>query len=185
MRCSPGCGCGRHQSYVREIVPWRDKFRLKVDRRDYAECWPWTGAVTLRPDGYLQAVFCAPDLEPGRRTFIAPRVAFYLAHSRWPEPYALHGCDNSVCCNAENPEHVHEGTAQQNTAEMFSRGRGSYPPVLTGIEAGRARLTDEQAAEILVRYRAGGVRQVDLAAEYGVTQAAVSFTIRGKRRSLQ
>jgi hypothetical protein len=166
-------------------VPWRDKFGAKVTRGGYNECWPWTGAVTQRPDGYLQAVFCAPDLEPGRRTFVAPRVAFYLVHNRWPEPYALHGCDNSVCCNAENPEHVHEGTAQQNTAEMFSRNRGSYPPVRTGILAGRAKLTDEQAAEILVRYQAGGVRQVDLAAEYGVSQVAVSCIVRRKRYSLR
>jgi hypothetical protein len=185
MRCSPGCGCGRHQSYVRSIVPWREKFVRQVARGEYGECWPWTGASTQRPDGYVQAVFCALDLEPGRRTFVAPRVAFYLVHNRWPTPYALHGCENSLCCNAENPEHVHEGTAQQNAAEMFSRNRGSYPPVRVGIQASRAKLTDEQAAQILARYQLGGVRQVDLAAEYGVSQAAVSFTVRGKRRSLQ
>jgi len=42
-----------------------------------------------------------------------------------------------------------------------------------------AKLTDEQAAAIRQRY-AGGVRQVVLAAEYGVSQAVVSEIVRGK-----
>lgn len=49
----------------------------------------------------------------------------------------------------------------------------------TGGGHARAKLTDEQAAEIRQRY-AGGMRQVALAAEYGVSQAVVSEVVRGK-----
>lgn len=112
-------------------------------------------------------------------------MAFYLVYGRWPEPYGLHGCDNGLCCNAENPEHVHEGTAAENTHEMFERGRGVLPPVLMGSQANRAKLTDEQALEIIDRYQAGGVSQAVLAAEYEVAQHSISIIVRGRRRSLQ
>jgi hypothetical protein len=117
---------------------------------------------------------------------IAHRIAFYLVHDHWPRPQGLHGCDNSLCCNAENPEHIHEGTAKQNTAEMFERGRGHLPPVRMGGDAARSKLSDEQALEVIARYGPGGIiSQEALAAEYGVSQVTISFTIRGKRRSLQ
>lgn len=115
----------------------------------------------------------------------AHRVAFYLEHGRWPVPWGLHGCDNPLCCNAENPEHVHEGTPKDNTAEMYARGRGSLPPVLIGERANRAKLTDAQALEIIARYAAGGISQDALALEYGVAQPSIGLIVRGKRRSLQ
>jgi hypothetical protein len=116
----------------------------------------------------------------------AHRVAFRLMHGRWPAPNALHGCDRPLCCNVVNPEHVHEGTAKQNTEEMFARGRGRLPPVRMGIEASRAKLTDEQALEVIARYGPGGVISQDaLAVEYGVSQHSISSIVRGKRRSLQ
>jgi hypothetical protein len=47
-----------------------------------------------------------------------------------------------------------------------------------GERNARARLTSAQVVEIRTRYAAGGVRQCDLAAEYGVSQAAIGFVIR-------
>lgn len=43
----------------------------------------------------------------------------------------------------------------------------------------RSALTNDQAQEIRRRYAAGGVRQVDLALEFGVRQAAISRIVRG------
>lgn len=43
-----------------------------------------------------------------------------------------------------------------------------------------ARLTIEQAAQIRVRYAAGGVSQETLADEYGVTQRVISLIVRRK-----
>jgi hypothetical protein len=128
-------------------------------------------------------------LGPGREKACIPahRVAYYLVHGHWPTPQGLHGCDNTLCCNADNPAHVHEGTAKQNTAEMFERGRGVLPPVRSGEHASRAKLTDAQAREILERYGSGcaGISQAALATEYGVSQNSVSYIVCGKRRSLQ
>lgn len=107
---------------------------------------------------------------------LSHRVAFYLVHGRWPEPTALHGCDFTLCCNADNPGHIHEGTARQNSQECLARGRFAV-----GQRSGMAKLTDEQAQELYRRYWAGEARQVDLAAEYGITQPSVSYIVRGLR----
>lgn len=168
------------------VVPIEVRFWDKVDRRDWHECWPWLKAVS--PGGY--GVFGVNPGELGlggtrARNCSAHRVAFYLVHGRWPEPWGLHGCDNPGCCNAENPVHVHEGTPADNVREMWERGRAVAPPVLMGSEANRAKLTDSQARELISRYEAGGVSQQSLAEEFGVSQPSVSRTIRGLRRSLQ
>lgn len=56
-------------------------------------------------------------------------------------------------------------------------GSGQSRP---GEANGMGTLTRAQADEIADRYRKGGVRQVDLAAEYGVTQPAISKIVRGQ-----
>jgi hypothetical protein len=162
-----------------------------VDQRGYDECWPWTGAAR-QAKGCTHLFYGVFGVHAGELEGVvrsgnqqAHRVAFYLTYGRWPEPYGLHGCDNGLCCNAENPGHIHEGTAAQNTAEMLARGRAYPPPVFTGERHPLAKLTDEQALDIIARYQAGGVFQAELAAEYGVSQPAISSIIRGRRRPLQ
>jgi hypothetical protein len=170
------------------VIPLDVRFWAKVERRGYGECWPWTAGVALSPNGglyYGRFGVRAGELGLDRNTTqCAHRVAFYLVHGHWPTPQALHGCDNTLCCNAENPLHIHEGTSAENHREMRERGRWSPPPVQTGIHAHRAKLTDEQALEIIARYQAGGVSQAALAVEYEVSQNSVSYIVRGKRRSL-
>lgn len=166
-------------------MPLEVRFWAKVTRRGFDECWPWTASV--HPKGYGQFGVRAGELGlECNRPVAAHRVAFYLVHGRWPEPQGLHGCDNPPCCNVENPEHVHEGTNADNVHEMWERGRAVAPPVRTGHDLPWSKLTDEQALEIITRYGPGGiVSQEALAAEYGVSQYIISYTVRGKRRSLQ
>jgi len=145
--------------------------------------------VTRSPGGLVYGKFWVPGdwlgLDQDKVCRGVHRVAFYLVHGRWPEPNALHGCGYPLCCNAENPQHVHEGTLKQNTAEMFERGRGPLPPVQVGSQAHRSKLTDQQAREIISRAAAEDVSQQALAVEYGVSQPTISYVLRGKRRSLQ
>jgi hypothetical protein len=131
------------------------------------------GQFVLSP-GQLDAV--------GYQHVAAHRVAFRLVRGRWPRPCGLHGCDNPPCCNAENPAHIHEGTIPDNNQEMWERGRAAGPPLRFGEAAGRSRLTDEQAREVFARFRAGGITQTALAAEYDVSQQSVSYIVLGKRR---
>jgi DNA-binding XRE family transcriptional regulator len=152
-----------------------DRFWSKVEVRQAGECWPWQRAT----DQHGYGNFWVPAGELGLtrgRVIKAHRVAFLLTHGRWPTPNALHGCDEPSCCNAGNPEHVHEGDHSMNMQERFQRGRW--------MEAGeanpRASLTNDQAAEIRLRYAAGGVLQRELAVEFGVSRQAIGFIVNGK-----
>lgn len=144
------------------------RFWPNVERRERGACWPWTGQ--LMTSGY--GVF---PIKPGEvdecwhRAAGAHRIAFYLIHGHWPDK-ALHGCDFKLCCNAENPEHVHDGSLAQNNQEMFARGRAR--------PRGKVPLTNEQQAEICALYLTGTVRQVELAAVYRVSQVRVSQILR-------
>lgn len=75
-------------------------------------------------------------------------------------------------------------------------GPGRLPPKarvrVRGTDADRRRrVTDDQVNEIRRRYaadpctkrRTGGVRQVDLASEYGISQSRLSAIVRGAERS--
>jgi hypothetical protein len=55
---------------------------------------------------------------------LAHRVAFYLAEGRYPEPQALHHCDNPLCVRRS---HLFEGTQADNLADMAAKGRGRKP----------------------------------------------------------
>jgi transcriptional regulator with XRE-family HTH domain len=165
-----------------------ERFWACVDRRGYDECWPWR--LRGNKDGYGQFDVQAGELDvpedfmtPGGlhyRQLMSHRIAFYLAHARWPAPLGLHGCDNPACCNAENPVHVHEGTHSQNSQEMFGRDR--QPVRMRGGETNyNAVLTTAEVEQIRARWMTGGVTQRELAAEFGVQQPAISRYVRGHR----
>jgi DNA-binding MarR family transcriptional regulator len=61
-----------------------------------------------------------------------------------------------------------------NQLDAYRKGRKVQP------QSGHtnAKLTPEQVVEIRAIYDAGGVRQVDLAKQYGVSQRAISLVVR-------
>lgn len=94
------------------------RFWAKVERRSADECWLWAGAVG--PGGYGRYRF------HGVRS-AAHRVAFEIANGREPYPFALHHCDNRLCCN---PAHLWEGDHRANMRDMVAKGRakGGFAP---------------------------------------------------------
>lgn len=107
-------------------MPVEERFWRQVDRRDYDDCWLFTGdARTGSKQGYGGFGLNPGELETEgkRRMRMTHRVAFRLIQGHWPTPFALHGCDTPLCCNALNPEHVHEGTPGQNMMERNDRFR--------------------------------------------------------------
>lgn len=111
--------CGRpHERWKRTRLPvqplWCSdecRFWSFVAVAGASECWPWTGS--LRDKGYGQVAW-------GGRPTKAHRVAFLLGYGRWPDPNALHRCDNPGCCN---PAHLFEGTTEDNNRDMWNKGR--------------------------------------------------------------
>lgn len=140
----------------------------QIDMREEAECWPWLG--TYFSDGY------------GRiREHHAHRVVWSLTYGYMPEPSMpiRHTCDNPKCCN---PSHLEIGTQLDNVRDCIERGRRRYVGHdQRGERNGNARLSAAQIAQIRALYEAGGIRQVDLAAQFGIRQTQVSRIVRGEQ----
>lgn len=81
--------------------------------RELGRCWLWTGAVDK--DGYGQIWYKGAQRK-------AHRVAWLLEKKAWPNPFALHKCDNPTCVRLA---HLFQGTPKDNTADMDAKRRRS------------------------------------------------------------
>ena len=148
---------------ITEAVARRFIEKVQIGRAE--ECWPWLAHTN--PDGYGQ-------LGINHVMLHAHRIAWEFWRGEIPAGLCvLHRCDNPPCCN---PRHLWLGTRAENNADRDAKGRRG---VSRGELNGNAKLTDEQAREIFLRYHAGGILQRDLAAEYGVVQSKISAIARG------
>jgi HNH endonuclease len=133
-------------------------FWAKIDRRGPDECWPWIGGRRVRE--YGGAWF------EGKRQ-VASRVAFFLAHGRWPDN-ARHSCDNPPCCN---PAHIIEGDQQANMDDKVARGRQSR---------GEALKQSKLTAETVRKIRGSPLDHEMAALAYGVDSSTIC-RIRNRR----
>lgn len=94
-------------------IPIEPRFWARVDQRGPDDCWNWTGATY--PVGYGK--ICVLGKSRG-----AHRVSLWLAGGidLESELYVLHSCDNRLCVN---PAHLRPGTAKENIADGYARGR--------------------------------------------------------------
>jgi len=117
------------------------------------------------PEGYGRIEFKCQQIYVHR--------AAYAEHHRRPIPPGLlicHTCDTPNCIE---PAHLFAGTNIDNVADMWAKGRGSKPPVHTGEENPNATLSDKQVADLRAMMAAGGTKQRDAAALFGVSQSTV------------
>jgi hypothetical protein len=131
-------------------------------------CWLWTGArkrVRTRGQSYGN-VWLEGRFE------VAHRVFYRLLVGPIPEgQMVLHQCDVGLCVN---PDHLHLGTAAQNSAEMVERGRSSI-----GNRNGQAKLTEADVVAIRQAVAEGARRQL-VASSYGISRAQVDNVV-GRR----
>jgi len=90
-----------------------ERFWKRVDVRGRDECWEWQNSKT---QGY-------GDVWIDGKSWKAHRYAWFLAHKTEPTLMILHSCDNPPCCN---PQHLREGTNQDNMNDMVMRGRHPF-----------------------------------------------------------
>lgn len=137
------------------------RFWSKVAQAGPNDCWPWIARRNEARGGY--GYFD----DEHRRTWRAHRYAFFLMHGHAPK-LVRHTCDNPACCN---PNHLLEGTQQDNINDMVARGRSCV-----GERHGMVKLTEAQVRDIL----AADLPHTALGLKYGVSRAAIEL-IRTRR----
>jgi len=133
---------------------FQERFWSLVSRKGKDECWLWQGS--LDKEGY-------GTLKKKRILFFAHRLAWSYTFQKTTSLHILHSCDNPPCCN---PNHLREGTQQDNMRDRQKRGRQV------------CKLTPQQVRLIRTKI-ANGIRQKDLALQFNVTPSAISHLNRG------
>lgn len=146
------------------------RFWSKVDKS--GECWEWIS--TINQDSGYGMFWLNGKYE------LAHRVSYTWSHGQIPRGlYILHRCDNRRCVR---PDHLFAGTQADNGADMVAKGRSARGRNHSAYTSKRLKLTDEQVAAVIARYRAGGATQKQVAAEFGISPSLVGFYVNGKRR---
>ena len=132
---------------------------VPTHRPELGNCWTWHKGDRGR-------------VGVAGKIYLCSRVAWFLAHGRWPKPFALHHCDNPACVR---PEHLFEGDQAANMHDMIAKGRERHVAPI-GEAHGCAKLT----ADIVREIRRSQEPHVTLARKYGVTPTAI-YNIRKHR----
>lgn len=110
------------------------------------------------------------------KTYRTNRIALKTKLGRWPEPMALHTCDNPPCCN---PAHLYEGGEAENSRDKVMRGR--VVGMNVGSTNGHAKLNDDIVREMRALYATGGWTYKALGERYGVSHRCIGTVIRNER----
>lgn len=106
-------------------LSWIYRFWKYVDKKGVDDCWEWTGAKTSN-GGYGQLTL------PKHNVQRAHRLSYFLANGYLDTKlFIRHKCDNPSCVN---PNHLVEGTHQDNMNDMVERGRHKLPYCKNGHE---------------------------------------------------
>jgi len=124
-----------------------------VDRKGDDDCWVWRGWVGK--DGYGRFYF-----QGAKR--ISHRLGFYLIHGKWAKD-TCHSCDNPPCCN---PNHLFDGTRQENMDDAARKGRMS------------SKLDSKGVLGILDLIKKGKTRK-SAASRFGVSEVCVDKIMDG------
>ncbi len=93
-----------------------------------------------------------------------------------PQPKGMEACHENGDCTDDSADNLRWDTPINNKADMVRHG--TQP---RGEASSSAKLTDAQAADI-IRRRKAGERNMNLAVEFGVTPALISWIYKGHRK---
>ena len=95
------------------MTPADKRFWSKVKKTD--SCWEWIGDKDKNGYGRFRLPM---------KSVRAHRHSWFLASGTEPSLLICHKCDNPSCVR---PDHLFEGTARDNTADMMAKGRYKSP----------------------------------------------------------
>ncbi len=148
-----------------------ERFWSYVSIRGREECWEWLGSKNSK--GYGSLGVSGAILKASRISMFLDRRSTYPIHLD-----ALHTCDRPSCVN---PAHLFPGTHQDNMTDRNRKGRHmssrGKPTKLTRL----TKLTEAQATEIRVLYAKGGISQLELGRQFGVSRAQIGRIVNKKQ----
>jgi hypothetical protein len=150
--------------YAFASKPQHDFWSL-VDTSPHPQgCWLFTGALRKHKHNY------------GRyRRMLVHRYAYSLYYpdvTLTASDFICHTCDNYACVRKE---HLFKGTAADNNADAWHKGRHAH-----GGRAGGAKLTDALVTDILTQWRQGTITQRALCTTFGVSPSQMSLIVNRK-----
>ena len=126
----------------------------------------YTTDVVLDKDGY-------PRVKHQGKLWRLNRLIFTYVNGKIPEGNVIgHKCNNKGCIN---PSHLYLTTPVENSTQ--AKLDGLYK---SGIESGRAKLSEEDVKELRRLYYEEAVSQDKLAEKYKLSQSTVSAIVRNK-----
>jgi len=131
------------------------------------ECWEWQASSNSTGYGQFRI---GSRTRGDRRVVRSHEVAFQIAYGYLPSDsgeVVRHSCDNKACCN---PYHLLDGTQAANVADAVARSHLGRRPVKV------------PNPELVFQLKRQGFRQVDIAAQLGLSQQYVSHILLMKRR---
>ncbi len=151
-----------------------ETFWSHVDKS--SECWIWKGGKDK--DGYGRFYISKPKMFK-----IAHRFSYFI-HNGFIDDSLLvcHTCDNPSCVN---PNHLFQGTVQDNSDDMKRKGRQPkgdnipYEKRKRGVHHGDAKFTEKQVLKIRSQYAAGKTMDA-LMNIYKVNRSTIARMIRGQ-----
>jgi hypothetical protein len=150
---------------MRTIPPISERFWSKVDKS--GSCWLWTGAKNEHGYGLFNV---------RKRSKLAHRIAWELAHGEPAADCVLHRCDTPACVR---PDHLFHGSKADNSRDMREKGR-SRGASLPGEANPWAKLTD--AAVLKIRaFAASGMSGLAIARLFSVSTSTACRVINGER----
>jgi hypothetical protein len=131
---------------------------------DLGNCWMWNGAK--KSGGYGSFWIC-------NKVRSLHRAAYLIYHRVVDENLeVMHLCDRRLCVSEH---HLVQGTTRDNIWDCLMKKRHVAPK---GEKCNLSALTEAQVLEIRAKYAAGGITQVQLAAEYRIVQSGISSILR-------
>lgn len=149
-----------------------ERFWAKVDKNGPTMphmttcCWLWTASKIRNGYGRIYT--------ENRTWDLAHRVSFKLKNQREPSAHVLHHCDNRICVR---PDHLFEGSNQDNVADRENKGRGNQPK---GTRVANSHLSEDAVRTIREEYSSGAVSQTALAEKYNTTHVNIGLIVRRK-----
>lgn len=130
-------------------------------------CWDWQGTRDANGYGKTRTIL------HGKQEVYAHRIAWILHNGRQTSLEVCHSCDRPRCCN---PGHLWEGTHRANHDDATRKRRHS-----SGARHSRPqKLTPDAVRAIRALYAGSTLTHQQIAAQYGVSQVAITQILNRK-----